>query len=512
MPEIAGPNHTVTGKRIGWWYLLVLVGAGSLYVLTCAPAILWQDSSLFAYRIWHNDIRGDMGLALAHPLYVMIGVVVKQIPVGDLAYKLNLASAVFAALAVANLFLLVRLWIGRTLPALVSAITLAVSWTFWQQAVGAEAYSLYAAQMFAELIMLLQYVRTKRVRYLYLLGFLNGLAVANHMWAVFGLICYTVVLIALLDRRQISLKNVGLVVLLWLIGAGPYEYLIIERAVVSGDIQGALASALFGNLWQGAVLNASVSLKIVLENMAFILLNFPTPNFVLLLVGMWVLRKKAPSRGFANVVATLLILYFLFAFRYTVVDRYVFFLPFYCLISVLIGLGAHITFERYRRKSLVFLVLVFALLPVPTYAVTPALARKAYAPLGRRRQRPYRDEYKYFLQPWKAGYRGAQRFSDEALEMVEENAIIYADSTIIHTLLYVQQAQAKRPDVKIVSGYYWNENAPAFNEDTIGELMQTCAVYVVSPKRGYCPVFILDNYDTVQKGVLHRVIERGSGG
>jgi hypothetical protein len=508
MPQTTGPNHTLTGEQICWWYLLVLAGAGALYVLTCAPAILWQDSSLFAYRVWHNDIRGDMGLALAHPLYVMIGMAVKQIPAGDLAYRLNLTSAMFAAVAVANLFLLVRLWLGKTLPALVSAITLAVSWTFWQQAVGAEVYTLYVAQMFAELLMLLQYVRTKRVGYLYLLGFLNGLAVANHMWAVFGLVCYTVLLAALLGRRQISLRNVGLVVLLWLIGAGPYEYLIIERAVVSGDLQAALASALFGDLWQGAVLNASVSLKISLENIAFILLNFPTPNFVLLLVGLWTLYKKAPSRSFANILAALLILYFLFAFRYTVADRYVFFLPFYCLVAVLVGLGAHITFERYRRKSLVFLALAFALLPVPTYAVTPALARKTYKPLGRRRQRPYRDEYKYFLQPWKTGYRGAQRFSNEALELVEGNAIIYADSTIIHTLLYVQQAQAKRPDVKIVSDYYGSEDAPQFNEDTIGELIQSSAVYVVSPKRSYCPKFILDNYQTVKKGVLYQVIER----
>ena len=36
---------------------------GTLYVLTCAPGPLWQDSGLFQYRIWHNDIEGKLGLA-----------------------------------------------------------------------------------------------------------------------------------------------------------------------------------------------------------------------------------------------------------------------------------------------------------------------------------------------------------------------------------------------------------------------------------------------------------------
>jgi hypothetical protein len=91
--------------------------------------------------------------------------------------------------------------------------------------------------------------------------------------------------------------------------------------------------------------------------------------------------------------------------------------------------------------------------------------------------------------------------------MVEENAIIYADATIIHTLLYVQEAQGKRPDVRIVSKFYSSENAPAFNEDTIAGLMNNSELYVVSPVKGYCPGFLLDRYDFVQKGVLWKVVD-----
>jgi hypothetical protein len=491
-------------------YLAVLGGALVLYGLTCAPGVLWHDSALFAYRVWHNDIEGEMGLALAHPLYVMLGIALKYVPVGGLFYRLNIMSAVFGAVTVANLFLLLRLWLGRNWPALIGAATLAVSWTFWQQAVVAEVCTLYAAQLLAELIVLLQYTRTKQVGYLYLLGLLNGLAIANHLWAAIAFACYTVFVVLLLVRRQIGLKHFVVTVLLWIIGAAPYEYLIIKSIILSGDVRATLASAMFGRLWQGAVLNTSVSMKIVFENTAFILLNFPTPNLVLFFAGLCVLWKKAPSRSFANIMVALLGLYLMFASRYTVADRYVFFLPFYCLTAVLIGLGADALFGRYTRRGLAFAVLVLALMPITVYAVTPEIARKVYKPLGQRRQRPYRDEYTYFLRPWKTGYRGAQRFADEALEMVEENAIIYADSTVIHTLLYVQEAQGKRPDVKIVSEYYSSRNAPDFNEDTIKQLMQVSTVYVVSAAKGYCPSFILENYGAVKRGVLYQVVEKRS--
>lgn len=506
--EVCEEDKSGIRNSTGLWYLIVLCCAGAVYIFTCAPGVLWQDSALLAYRIWHNDIEGDMGLALSHPLYVMIGIAVKHVRFGDLFYRLNLMSAVFGAAAVANLFLLLRLWLGRNRPAIIGAITLCVSWTFWQHSVIAEICSLYAAQMLGELVVLLQYVRTKRVGYLYLLGLFNGLAIANHMWGVFGLGCYTVLVAVLLACKRIGLKHLGIMVLLWVIGAAPYEYLIIKNIVVSGDLQGTLASAVFGKLWVGSVLNASISIKIVLENIVFILLNFPTPNFVFFFVGLWVLWKTAPSRSFANITAALLVLYFVFAFRYTVADRYVFFLPFYCIAAVLIGLGADAALLRCNRKAAMAGVLGFALLPIGVYGVTPELARKAYKGLGQRRQRPYRDEYKYFLQPWKRGYRGAQRFADEALEAVEKGAIIYADATIIHTLLYVQEAQGKRPDVRIVGDYCGSRGAPAFNEDTIKELMEESAVYVVSAVRNYCPGFILDDYETVKKGVLYQVVEK----
>ncbi|MFB0525245.1 MAG: hypothetical protein ACETVZ_06860, partial [Phycisphaerae bacterium] len=52
-----------------------------------------------------------------------------------------------------------------------------------------------------------------------------------------------------------------------------------------------------------------------------------------------------------------------------------------------------------------------------------------------------------------------------------------------------------------------SKNAPSFNENTIEQLLKSRSVYVVSRQAGYCPSFVLDNYDLVPAGVLWLVVK-----
>jgi len=441
---------THSRPKLARHYAAVLCGALALYVVSCAPGALWQDSGLIQYRIWNNDIEGFFGLAVSHPLFHMLAIGLKYIPLGDFTHRINLLSAVAGAFAVANMFLFVRLWLGKSFPAVVAALTLAVSHTFWRHASILETYTLWTALFLAELIMLLQYTRTRRVSYLYWLGLLNGLSIAVHMLASIPLFCYAVFVIFLAAKKQIRARDIAIIAALWIIAALPYEYLIAKNIIQTGDIPGTLSSAVFGSRWRGAVLNASVSTRLVKEDILYILLNFPTPNILLFFAGLFGLSRLSSNRSVRNVLCALLVLFFLFAFRYTVPDRYVFFIPFYCVASILVGLGTYILQQRTNRKVFVFSVLVFSLVPVAVYAVAPTVARKMQLNIGARDDVPYRDEYKYFLQPWKTGYSGADRFAEEALGAAGNNAVIYADATAVGPLLLAQQVKGTRPDVKIV--------------------------------------------------------------
>jgi len=496
-----------TRSNLARHYAAVLCGAIVLYVVSCAPGMLWQDSGLIQYRVWNNDIEGFLGLALSHPLFYILAIGAKYIPLGEFAHRVNLVSAIAGAVAVANVFLFVRLWLGRNLPAVIAAVTLAVSHTFWRHASVAESYTLWAALFTAELIMLVQYTRTNRVRFLYLLGLLSGLSTSVHMLAVIPLVCYAVFVVFLLAKRDISAGNLGVVVLLCIIGALPYEILIASNMIQTSDIAGTLASAAFGRRWQGAVLNTSLSTGIVKENILYILFNFPTPNIMLLFAGCLAMFRVSLHRGLRNVLIGLLVLFFLFAFRYTVPDRYTFFIPFYCVASILIGLGASLVQERVRSRVAFYLVLMFGLIPVGVYAAAPRLADGMEIKVGTRDDIPYRDDGEYFLRPWKTGYAGADRFADEALNLVEDNAVIYADITTVAPLLLARQVKGLRPDVAIVSGTVNSEDAPDFDAGSIARLLAERPVYVVSAKAGYCPEFLLDNYDFVRVGILWQVVE-----
>ncbi len=492
-------------------YGAVLLGAGALYAISCAPGALWQDSGLIQVRVWRGDIEGFLGLAISHPLFYLVAIAGQAIPFGAFAHKVNLVSSLAGAVAAANLYLLVRLWMGRTFPGIVAAVTLALSHTFWQHASIAETYTLWSALFVGELIVLLQYTRTQRAGYLYALGLLNGLAIAVHMLAAIPLVCYVVVLAVLVARKKLRVRDVGLVALFWMLGALPYGYLIVRQMFASGDVLGTLASAAFGDRWQADVLNTAVSWAIVKENLLLIVLNFPTPNLLLFAAGCLALWKMRADPILRRVVAALVVLFLFFAFRYTVSDRYAFFIPFYIVVSALVGLGVHFVLQRVRRRTVAVLLTLFALVPPAVYAVTPRVAQRMDLDVGTRGDIAYRDDYRYFLQPWKRGDDGAARFARDALEAAGPDAIIYADTTTVGPLLLVQEVEGVRPDVKIVTGIVRSEGAPAYGAESFRDLVGCHPIYVTSEQAGYAPPFILGEYDLRKTGPLWQVVPPEGG-
>ena len=493
-------------RNIAAGYVVVLAGALGLYVATCSPGLLWQDSGMFQYRIWQHDVEGRLGLALAHPLYILIGMAVKHVPVGEFAFRVNLISAVAGAFTVANTFLLLRLWLGKVVPALVGAMSLAVSWTIWQHSCMAEVYTLYTALFTAELVLLLQYFRGGRTGYLGGLGLLNGLAIANHMWGIIPLACYAVLLAGLVVKKRIGFRVVGVTAALWLIGASPYLYLIGKNIAVTGEVVGTMRSALFGHYWAEGVLNTQLTGRAIKENIMYILYSFPFP---IILLGVWGLvrvGKFGPGRGFGWMVGVLLGLFFVFAFRYDVPDRYAFFIPFYCLVAVVIGAGAHTVLQIKRCRILAALMVALTLSYVPLYAIGPSLAKEKYTALGQRRQIPYRDSYEWFLLPWRTGYRNCEQFAAHALAGVADGAIIYADSTTVYALWFYQVINDYRLDVTIVADGL--DNAEEYDAEAVAALFGRRPIYVVSPVAGYCPGFLLEGYGFESAGVLSKLVAK----
>lgn len=211
---------------------VVLVGllAFVLYLLTLAPTVLpldipeLPDSGMLQMQVCVLGITHPTG----YPTYVMLSHLFTYLPFGDCGYRVNLASAVYGALAVSAVCVVGYLLTRRILAAAAGALAFGLGITFWSQAVIAEVYTLNALFVALVLIALLLWRETRRDRYLLLTAFGVGLSMTNHMTS--GLLLPGAALFVmvvdwrkLLDWRLV-LKGAGL----FLVGLLPYLYLPIR--------------------------------------------------------------------------------------------------------------------------------------------------------------------------------------------------------------------------------------------------------------------------------------------
>ena len=143
------------------WAFAVLVGllALGLYLRTLYPGLVGDgDTPKFQYVGAVAGTPHNPG----YPLYLLVSYAFSRLPMGNLAWRINLMSAVCAALAVALLVLVQRaLGCGRAVSAAV-ALAAACGPIFWSQATLAEVYTLAAALLAGLLVPLVHWGRTRR--------------------------------------------------------------------------------------------------------------------------------------------------------------------------------------------------------------------------------------------------------------------------------------------------------------------------------------------------------------
>ena len=162
-------------------YRDALIGLGlallalALYGMTLLPGIGSGDTAEL------QRVVPMLGLAhpTGYPLYTILGWLWGQLPLGGTpAWRVNLFSAVTAALAVGALYLAARELGQRPLVAVAAVLALAASFTFWSQATIAEVYGLAALLLVLVLLALLRW-RAGRLPF-WPIGLLLGLGLAHH--------------------------------------------------------------------------------------------------------------------------------------------------------------------------------------------------------------------------------------------------------------------------------------------------------------------------------------------
>lgn len=160
----------------------IALGALFLYVLTLAPSVMPGDYAEFQFSAAILGVPHPTG----YPLYIMLGKLFTMLPFGDVAYRVNLSSAVYMAGAVGVGFLvaerllrlagLSRVWAA----AAVGLVLFAVAPTPWSMSLVARSYALNALLVSLVVLALVNWRNTRKPGWFYAACLLIGLSMVHH--------------------------------------------------------------------------------------------------------------------------------------------------------------------------------------------------------------------------------------------------------------------------------------------------------------------------------------------
>jgi hypothetical protein len=502
-----GPAGVAAGasrREAAWLYARALIFFGLLYAFTAQRGPAWQDSGEYQLRIMDWELTNRLGLALSHPLLIVLGRAFAALPFGEAPWRINLLMALCGGVATANIALLVRrLAPGRPLAAWIAAGFWGLAHTPWWLATICESQAIVAAFFTLELNLLLSLARRPGVLAAGALGLANGAAWNTHNLALLALPAYGVTVAWLCASRRMRWTALAAMIACWCAGASLMLALAAREAARIG-LPAAIESLLFGSEWRGRVLGGSApALKM---GALCVLLNFPNLALPLAAFGLWKMRP-AVEPAFRRAFYYLVAIYLLFAIRYNVTDQFMFFLPFYALVATAAGVGfaqwayrgkgAGPAFAEYlgaahprqATRGGVGLggIAARAMLAIATmgvgpclYAAGPSLWRAVgLKPIGRT-DLPGRDAVRYWMTPWKNNEDSAQRFAAAAVRQAPASAdcLVIADSTAWAPLKLAWRNMENRPRIVLDTDLAPSDVPPG-----------TPNVYTTSNLPGYYPAW-----------------------
>ena len=193
-----------------------------VYLMTIYPGLFGLgDAAKFAFV---GKILGTPH-APGYPLYVMVSHLFSYIPVGTLAYRMNLLSALFAAVAVAIVYFAGRV-LGLERPvALATSLALGFGHAFWSKALYAKGYTLNAALVAAGFLLLLKWGQSRERRHLYAAIAIFALSSGNHLIVIALVPALLLFVIATEPRTALSVRT--LLITAGMIAAGLSQYLFV---------------------------------------------------------------------------------------------------------------------------------------------------------------------------------------------------------------------------------------------------------------------------------------------
>jgi len=411
------------------WPALTVALPLIVYLPDLSPYVGRADT--FEFQV----IGPQLGIAhpSGYPLYTLTCKLFSWLPFGSVAWRINLSSAVFAALAAGCLFLALVSDLGdgdaeQARPvAFLAAMILAFSPTLWSRSIEAEVYALNGCLVALALLLAVRWHSGQMPprRAWPALGLLIGVAISSHI--TLGALAALAATGLLVKRLRPRARTWGLALLLGLLGLSLYAYIPLRwpavtggewmspqaffRFVTNADSGGALRPLAF---YQDPARWGAVG-RLIAAQVGW-------GGLLLAVVGLGALVRRRPALAMGMVLAFAAWVWFNLGFYVAEPDYSAFLIPAHVVLVYWLGHGAlaidGAAPTRYRWLRPAYLTLLAALALSRVWQTGPALDTRAQ---GRA------DE------AW-ARYVLAQ-------PLVEDAAIL-ADSEKFPPLYYLQQVGA----------------------------------------------------------------------
>jgi len=423
----------------------------SLYLSTIAPSALGGDAGELQFVPYILSLTHPTG----YPLHTLLGKLwATVVPIGSVAYRMNLFSSVAGALAVALIYDAIWNLTNSRLSAAVAAISFGVSSIFWDQAIQGDKYALNVCLLALVLMTLVRWDKARDSRWLTRCAVCCGMSLAHHrsMLIVVPLVVMYGVWQEPRLRREwrFAVRTLLLILAPFLL----YVWLPIgaSRGLPPGTWHPASLSGWVGYMLDRGYLNAlqpqvAIGPKLIVYART-LLAQFTLCGIALGLAGLWRQWRRRKALGLFFLVS--FFLEAVLSAAYEVPRHWVFFLPSFVIFTLWIGeglawiLAAGAAWIAARRPmgygaAGIALASSVALVALPLWTNYPEFRAKH---LDGGSLDPWRQELK-------SGYL-AERFAVNSLSMVEPDSVIVADWEQATPLWYYQQVEGWRPDVMVM--------------------------------------------------------------
>jgi hypothetical protein len=361
------------------------------YVHTLAPDVLYADTAEFQALAYTLGMTHSTG----YPVYLLLARLVGFLPIGTLAWRINLFSAICAAITLSFLYLIIRYLTSNRFAAVLAVSAFGISYTFWSQAIIAEVYTPGTAFLAAVIFLLWRWCQAPLERSLSLMtaATLVGLSLGVHAYtALIAPVAVAFVIWNLLAQR-IPLKrwipSMGVGLAGALLGTGLFllSFYLIDRhnppssfirvmlypsrsiwGLQPGDFTSPIERlwlTIAGKQWQDAMFPKGVVFPWgEMEAYLSRLIGNEFSIFLLLIAifGLAAVLRLRPDIGAFILLAYILLAFFIL--NYYPGDKYIFYLPLNLLVVIAAGAGMGFLLELSRNYRAIQVVLGIILLLV----------------------------------------------------------------------------------------------------------------------------------------------------